>query len=61
MPAFQLGDAVRIKFTTMEGVITGADLNPTTLAIRYRVSYFDPQANADQERVFEVDQIEAVT
>lgn len=59
MSAYKVDDQVKIKFTTLQGVVRGAALDNTTLEIQYLVSFNDNQGEA-QERYFAVDALELV-
>lgn len=50
---------VRLITPVIEGEVVGADLNPDTLSIRYRVQWTDENGDL-QERAFEEAQLEVV-
>lgn len=50
------GDAVRIRFTTLTGVVTGFGTNDT--GFLYLVDYIDKDGEP-QSRYFQMDEIEA--
>lgn len=55
---FTIGDQVKIRFSTLSGVVKGASIDPVTLAVQYLVEYNDKDSVA-QERYFVVEDIEA--
>jgi hypothetical protein len=55
---FQINDAVSIRFSTLTGVVKGASIDQTTLAVLYLVEFVD-RNGVTQERYFGVDDIAA--
>lgn len=55
---FTKNQKVRIKHTTMVGVITGADIDPETMVVRYKVAYTGTDGEP-HERYFEASQLDA--
>lgn len=58
MSTYKKDDAVKIKFTTLSGVISGALIDNTTFEVQYMVTYNDNHGEP-QERAFYADQLEA--
>lgn len=56
--AFKKDDAVKVKYTLLEGTITGAAVDATTFEMQYLVAYTDNEGQP-QERYFLEAQIEA--
>lgn len=56
--AFKVEDQVKVKFSTLEGVVKGAALDNTTLEVQYLVEYTDT-AGEQQSRYFKEGEIEA--
>jgi hypothetical protein len=56
---FKKDDAVKIKYTTITGVIAGASVDNTTFEMQYLVQYTDNFGNT-QERYFLIDQLETL-
>lgn len=59
MQQLTMGQAVRVKFTPLEGTVSDAALNKDTLAVIYKVDYTDNDGQP-QNRFFEADQLEAI-
>jgi hypothetical protein len=57
--SFKKDDAVKIKYTTLTGVVTGASIDQTTFEVLYYVTYTD-NFSVSQERAFLPSEIEAV-
>lgn len=55
---FTKNQKVRIKHTTIVGVIVGADIDPDTMVVRYKVAYTGIDGEP-HERFFEADQLDA--
>jgi hypothetical protein len=58
MSTYKKDDAVKIKFTLLSGVISGALIDNTTFEVQYLVTYTDNHGE-QQERAFYADQLEA--
>jgi hypothetical protein len=57
--AFKKDDQVKIKNTTLTGVVTGAAVDGTTFEMQYLVQYTDFNG-VPQERYFLISEVEAV-
>jgi hypothetical protein len=57
MAAFKQNDNVKIKYSTMAGVVVGAALDETNFTIQYKVAYKD-KFGEDQERYFDESDLE---
>lgn len=57
--AYKPNDEVRIKHSTMVGVVLDAELDKTTLEIQYKVAYTDIEG-LPAERYFKPEQLEAL-
>jgi len=56
---FSKDQAVSIKFTTLSGVVTGAQVDQTTLEMLYLVEYDDVHGEP-QARYFKASELQAV-
>lgn len=55
---FTINDSVSIRFSTLTGVVKGAAIDQTTLAVQYLVEFTDKDGVL-QERYFRADDIAA--
>ena len=59
MAAFTVENQVKIKYSTLQGVVKGAALDNTTLEIQYLVDYLD-NFGEQQQRYFKESDLELV-
>lgn len=57
--ALKIDDQVKVKFTTLQGVVKGASIDNTTLEVQYLVDYTDREGEA-QSRYFKEQDLEAL-
>lgn len=57
--AYKVDDNVKLKFSTLQGVVKGASLDNTTLEIQYLVEYNDTEGEA-QTRYFKDAELESL-
>ena len=58
MSKFTVGDNVQVKFTSLQGQVSGAALDNTTLELQYLVDYTDTTGE-QQSRYFKESDLEA--